>query len=70
MKSPRDKFSASITFDKYVEGIGQTATVTGNSIEDVEHLTSSYKQRAHVIIRENKVEYPQFDWVTVKEYNI
>lgn len=70
MRSPKDKFSASITFNKYVEGIGQSATVSGNTMEEVEHLAASYKQQGRVVIRENKAEYPRFDWVTIKEYNL
>lgn len=71
LRSPKHKFSGCVTFKEYVPGIGQTVTVTGNSIEEVEHLTSEYrKNKCDICIKENKAEYPKFDWVVVKEYTL
>lgn len=69
LRSPKHKFSATITFDNFIKGIGQTTTVTANSIEEVEALAKGYNLPMHVSISENKAEYPAFDWVKVKEYN-
>lgn len=61
---------ANITFAEYVQGIGQAVSVTGNSIQDVKNLVLEYKRfNPHVVIRENKAEYPKFDWVVIEEYN-
>ena len=69
--SPKHKYMAGITFAMYVEGIGQAVTVTGNSIQDVKILALEYKRfNPHVVIRENRAQYPKFDWVIVEEYNI
>lgn len=69
--SPKHTYMAGITFAMYVEGIGQAVSVTGNSIQDVKNLALEYKQfNPHIVIRENKAEYPKFDWVIVEEYNI
>lgn len=71
LRSPKHKYMAGITFAMYVEGIGQAVSVTGNSIQDVKNLALEYKQfNPHIVIRENKAEYPKFDWVIVEEYNI
>lgn len=69
LRSPKHRYSAAITFEQYVKGIGQTVTVTGNTVEEVEALAKSYKFPMHVTISENKAEYPSFDWVKTKEYN-
>jgi hypothetical protein len=70
LSSPKHTYMANITFAKYVEGIGQAVTVTGNSIQDVKNLVFEYKRfNPHVVIRENKAEYPKFDWVVIEEYN-
>ncbi|MCE9046935.1 hypothetical protein K0G17_19645 [Bacteroides fragilis] len=71
LRSPKHKYSCTATFAKCVDGIGQSVTVSGDTIEDVEHLANEYKNyHPHICICENKAEYPQFDWVEVKEYNI
>lgn len=71
LRSPRHKYSCSITFDKYVEGIGQSVTVTGQSVGEVESIATQYKNyHPHVCISENVSEYPVFNWVKVKDYYI
>lgn len=71
MRSPKDKYSATITFSKYVEGIGQSVTVTGNSIQEINDLALSYKKfGAYIVVRENKSEYPKFNWEVIKEYEL
>lgn len=70
-RSPKHKFSASITFEKYVYGIGQTAIATAQTLQEVEYLASQYREfNPNVLIKENKDEYPKFNWVKVKEYNL
>lgn len=70
-RSPKHKFSASITFGKHVEGIGQSTTITADTLREIEGLASEYRKfNSHILIKENKAEYPKFDWVEVKEYNL
>lgn len=72
LRSPKHKFSAQICFDAPIEGIGSVITVTADDLGDVEHLASLNAQGhpAHVTIKENKAEYPSFDWSVVSEYNL
>ena len=71
IRSPKNKYSCTITFKKNIEGIGQTVTVTDNTIEDLEHLAEKYrKYDCHICIKENNKEYPKFEWVTIKEYDL
>ena len=66
IRSPKHKYLGAITFKNYVEGIGQTVTVTDNTIEDLEHLAEKYrKYDCHICIKENNKEYPKFEWVTI-----
>lgn len=70
-KSPKNKYVANITFATYVEGIGQSVTVGAMSIQEVKDLAEEFKRFSpNVVIRENKKEYPEFDWVVIEEYNL
>lgn len=70
-KSPKNKYVANITFATYVEGIGQSVTVGAMSIQEVKDLAEEFKGFSpNVVIRENKKEYPEFDWVVIEEYNL
>lgn len=71
-QSPKNKFFASIRFDKYVKGIGGGTSVGADTLEAVEHRVLQFAQgkAGHVTIKENKADYPAFSWETVKEYNI
>lgn len=69
LHSPKNKFSVDIHFNKPVKGLGSCINYTSGSIEGCEALASIYKN-CSVLIRENKQVYPQFEWVTVKEYKL
>lgn len=70
--SPKHRFSVQVCFDKPLKGIGSTITMTANTMSDIEHLAKMNAQGhpAHVTVKENKKEYPMFDWVVVSEYNL
>lgn len=72
LRSPKHKFAAQICFDTPIEGIGSVITVTANDLGDARALASLNAQGhpAHVTIKENKAEYPSFDWSVVSEYNL
>lgn len=71
-RSPKNKFSVQVCFDKPLEGVGSVITMTANTMSDAEHLANLNAQGhpAHVTIKENKKEYPKFDWVVISEYNL
>ncbi|MFK1998833.1 hypothetical protein ACIXFW_21115 [Bacteroides fragilis] len=72
LRSPKHKFSVQICFDTPIEGIGSTITVTANDPDDAGALAKSNAQGhpVHVTIKENKAEYPSFDWSVVSEYDL
>lgn len=73
MLSPKDKFFAEATFNKPLVGIGSAISTSANSLEEVEQSIISeckrMKQSAHIRIRENKSEFPSFNWEFVKTFN-
>lgn len=73
MASPKDKFFAEATFNKPLVGIGSVISKSANSLEEVEQSIISeckrMKQSAHIRIRENKSEFPSFNWELVKTFN-
>lgn len=71
-RSPKNKFSVQVCFDTPLKGVGSTITMTANTMSDIEYLAQLNAQGhpAHVTVKENKNEYPIFDWVVVSEYNL
>lgn len=47
-------------------------SVIANPTSDIEHLAKMNAQGypADVTVKENKKEYPSFDWVVVSEYDL
>lgn len=72
LRSPKHKFLVQICFDTPIEGIGSTITVTANDLDAAGALAKSSAQGypAHVTIKENKAEYPLFEWSVVSEYDL
>ncbi|WP_368125167.1 hypothetical protein [Bacteroides faecis] len=72
LRSPKHKFSSQICFDKPLEGVGSTITLTSDDLNELKHLSVLAAQGcpSHVIIRENTAEYPSFEWSLVDEYNL
>lgn len=72
LRSPKNKFSVQVCFDKPLKDVGSVILMTANTMGDAEHLAKLNAQGypAHVTVKENKKEYPQFDWVVVSEYNL
>lgn len=69
--SPRNKFRAEIHFSKPLKGIGSVVSITADSIEQLNCYikTMNYK-KCHVVIYENKLQYPSFNWVVVQTCDI
>ncbi len=75
IRSPKHKFSATATFDRYIDGIGQSMTVTADTLEGVESLIKDECARikcggAYVQISENTDTYPKFNRVKVNGFNL
>lgn len=68
--SPKNKFSVEINFEKALRGVGSVVGYTAPSLSACMAIAARHTSRAHVVIRENKQTYPEFDWQTVKEYKI
>lgn len=71
MHSPRNKFRAEIHFDKPLKGIGSVVSFTADSIGQLEsYIKAMNYKKCHVVIQENKLQYPSFNWVVVRSYKI
>ena len=73
--SPKNKFRAEINYDKALSEIGSCSSVKGMTLDEVKHNTLFYIEQAKrnkvnskVIIFENKLTYPLFEWVKVEEF--
>lgn len=74
MRSPKDKFYGEVTFDKPVKNIGSVVSRTGDDLDSLKTILQNEAKRLkcgkyHILIRENKKVYPQFEWVKVFEQN-
>lgn len=71
IKSPKNKYSATITLDKASREIGSQVT---NDIEGLKKIVAdqcaSIKCGCTVVISQNLKEFPQFEWVEVERYRI
>lgn len=74
IKSPKNKYSATITLDKANKYIGSKVSFTYNDIEALKRLVKDQcgcvKCGCTVVISQNMKEYPQFEWVEVEKYRI
>lgn len=71
MNSPKNKFRAEITFNKLLKGIGSVTSFTANDITQLQsYIKAMNYTDCHVVIKENKSQYPSFNWVTVQSYDI
>lgn len=69
--SPKNKYGASVNFDRPVKGLGSVVSFTSDSIDDLKGIIArcGYK-KADVTIRENRKAYPESEWVVVERYRI
>ena len=74
-KSPKNKYLASITYSKPIEGIGSGYSATANEIDILKSHIQFYidqakknKATCFITIYENLKKYPSFDWKEIKKY--
>lgn len=71
MYSPKNKFCAEVHFNKPLKGIGSVVIFTADSVEQLQsYIQAMNYNNCHVVIKENKSQYPSFNWVLVKSYDI
>lgn len=61
-----------INFDVALKEIGSKVTFTSDSIEALKSLASDTAKdhKCSVIIRENKADYPAFNWQVIERYRL
>lgn len=71
-KSPKNRYSVEINYDKPLKELGSVVSFTANTIEECRELAAMQAEHypSMVVIRENKKTYPEFDWVVVEKYNL
>ena len=69
--SPKNKFRGTI-YQAGISGSSDGFSLTCNDLSTLKSwLEESAKNRpAHIVISENKKEYPLFDWVEVANYEV
>lgn len=71
MNSPKHKFLAEINFNVPQAGVGSVTSFTANDIAQLQsYIKAMNYSNCHVVIKENKSQYPSFNWVLVKSYDI
>lgn len=70
LHSPKNKFAVYINFDKPQKDFGSSVSYTAMTIEQCRSYAEqqSGEGKCTVRIRENKKEYPSFEWVEVEKY--
>ena len=69
--SPKNKFRGTV-YQIGISGSGDSLTLTWNNLEELKVMLEKEAKgkAAHIIIKENKKEYPQFDWAEIENYEI
>lgn len=74
LHSPKNKYSVKVNYLKPLKNVGSVVSFTTNNIEDIdERIKSSWmngQKEVHVVILENKANYPNFDWEKVADYHL
>lgn len=71
IRSPKNRFRGEI-IQKGITGSGDVLSLTGNDLSTLKGWLEkeSKGKPAHVIIKENKKNYPEFNWVEIENYEI
>lgn len=69
--SPKNKFRGTI-YQAGITGSGDCLSLSSNSLKELKSMLEKEANRkyAHIIISENKKEYPRFDWPEIENYEI
>ena len=71
INSPKNKFRGTI-YQAGISGSGDTISLSWNDFETLKGwLEKEAKGKAaQIIIKENKKEYPEFEWVEIENYEV
>lgn len=69
--SPKNKFRGTI-YQTSISGSGDCLSLSCNSLEELKSMLEKEAngKAAHIVIKENKKEYPAFDWQEIENYEI
>ena len=71
IKSPKNKFRGTI-YQRGISGSGDTFSISWNNLEEMKSMLEKETKgkAAQIIIKENKKEYLEFEWVEIENYEI
>lgn len=69
--SPKNQFRGTI-YQAGISGSGDSLTLTWNNLEELKVMLEKEAngKAAHIVIKENKKEYPAFDWQEVENCEV
>lgn len=69
--SPKNKFRGTI-YQAGISGSGDCLSIVCNDLNSLKSWLEEFAKNkpAHIVISENKKEYPLFDWVEIENYEI
>lgn len=69
--SPKNKFRGTI-YQAGISGSSDSFSLTFNDLNTLKLRLEEFAKGkpAHIVISENKKEYPNFDWVEIENYEI
>lgn len=69
--SPKNQFRGTI-YQAGISGSGDTLSLSWNNLEELKVMLEKEAngKAAQIIIKENKKEYPAFDWQEVENYKV
>lgn len=74
LHSPKNRYRVEIHFQQPLEGLGSVTSFGTMSLEGIEDYIRKYwmykQPTVYVVIRENKKQYPSFEWVEVRKFNL
>lgn len=72
LHSPKNRYMVEINFDIALKELGSKVTFTSDSIEALKSLASDTAKdhKCSVVIRENKADYPAFNWQVIERYRL
>ena len=74
IKSLKNKYNVSVNYLKPLKGIGSVVSFTTNDIAGIDSFIKeswmNNQKEVHVVIRENKATYPNFDWHEIANYHL
>lgn len=72
--SPKNKYDVEVNYLKPLKGVGSVVGFTTNNIAGIDDSIRdgwmNNEKEVHVVIRENKSTYPEFNWQIIASYDL